>query len=297
VDYINHLDAMNPNINSSVLASWATMSQTRIDKETLIEQLQTTLDIEQLLTIYLSNIQYHFQITNVELDSYHGKFVAGQAEHGKHVLTLPIRINDRLMARLTYFSNKAISDVFMSSLTGYQKKLIYPLRNALAFWQLQHMAMRDPLTGIGNRNLFDDAYNRQILNAERYNESFVLMLLDLDNFKQVNDRFGHLSGDDVLTAFVALVQNCLRGSDQLFRFGGDEFAILLEKETIATADMVANRISQAINQHPLFLRYNVSTSIGCAAYQNGDTTTSLFARADKALYAAKDAGKNCMKIA
>lgn len=297
MDYINHLDAMNPNINSSVLASWATMSQTRIDKENLVEQLQTTLDIEQLLAIYLSNIQHHFQITTVELDSYHGKFGAGSSEHGSHVLTLPIRINDRLMARVTYYSNKAISDVFMSSLTGYQKKLIYPLRNALAFWQLQHMAMRDPLTGIGNRNLFDDAINRQLLNSERYQEPFVLMLLDLDNFKQVNDRYGHLSGDDVLISFVDLVQNCLRGSDQLFRFGGDEFAILLEKEAIATADMVANRISQAINQHPLFLRYNVSTSIGCAAFEVGDTATSLFARADKALYAAKDAGKNCMKIA
>lgn len=83
----------------------------------------------------------------------------------------------------------------------------------------------------------------------------------------------------------------------MFRFGGDEFAIILDKQGLDAAKIVASRIHFAVSQQPQFIKYGVSTSIGCACFNLTDTTSSLFARADKALYAAKYAGKNCMKIA
>lgn len=297
VDYISHLDALNSEASANIMATWSSYSNTDRESDSLIEQLQTTLDVEQLLSIYLSAITAQYKINSVELDTYHGKFKASNGHTSSQTMTLPIRINDRLMGRISYFSERPITDILMSSLTSYQKKLIYPLRNGLAFWQLQQMALQDPLTGIGNRAMYDDAIARKVQHAARFKETFVLMLLDLDNFKKVNDTHGHLMGDEILTNFVTLVEQSLRGTDQVFRFGGDEFAILLEKEGLTAAHIVAARINHAISQSAIFNKYNVSTSIGCACFNENDTPTDLFARADKALYAAKDAGKNCMKIA
>ena len=297
MDYISHLDALNPEASASILATWTSYAKDRQDNSSLIEQLQTTLDIEQLLSIYLNAITSVYKINAVELETFHGKFTAGKVHEHLQQMTLPIRIDNRLMGRLSYYSQKPITDILMSSLTGYQKSLVFPLRNALAFWQLQKMALKDPLTGIGNRAMYDDTIDRKIQHSKRYGDDFVLMVLDLDNFKQVNDQHGHLMGDEILTAFVKLVEQSLRGEDQMFRFGGDEFAVLLDKQGLQAAKIVAARINHAISQAPLFVKYGVSTSIGCACFNKADTATDLFARADKALYAAKDAGKNCMKIA
>jgi diguanylate cyclase (GGDEF)-like protein len=297
VDYISHLDALGSEANVNILATWSSYSNAERESDSLVEQLQTTLDVEQLLSIYLSAITAQYKINSVELDTYHGKFKSGTRSKSSQAMTLPIRINDRLMGRISYFSEKPITDILMSSLTSSQKKLIYPLRNALAFWQLQQMALKDPLTGIGNRAMYDDAIEYKVQHASRFKETFVLMLLDLDNFKTVNDTHGHLMGDDILSAFVTLVKDCLRGTDQIFRFGGDEFTILLEKEGLNGAHIVAARIHHAISKSNTFNQYKVSTSIGCACFNENDTPNDLFARADKALYAAKDAGKNCMKIA
>ena len=296
MDYISHLDALHPDANL-FLSAWPNNTSPRQEADSLVEQLQTTLDVEQILGIFLRAIANHYKINTVELDTYHGKFQATNGRKSKQSMTLPIRINDRLMARISYFSDRPITDVLMTSLTSYQKKLVYPLRNALAFWQLQQMALKDPLTGIGNRAMYDDTFERQVQHAARFKEPFVLMLLDLDNFKQVNDNHGHLMGDEILTTFVHIVSDCLRVTDQMFRFGGDEFAVILEKENLETAKIVASRVNLAIRNHPLFVKYKVSTSIGCAVYNKDDAPTDLFARADKALYAAKNAGKNCMKIA
>ena len=297
MDYISHLDALNPEASASILATWTNYAKDRQDNSSLIEQLQTTLDIEQLLAIYLNAIANVYKINAVELETFHGKFKAGKIHQHLQLMTLPIRIDNRLMGRVSYYSQKPITDILMSSLTGYQKSLVFPLRNALAFWQLQKMALKDPLTGIGNRAMYNDTIVRKLQQAKRYDEPFVLMVLDLDNFKQVNDGHGHLMGDEILMAFAKLVEQCLRGEDQIFRFGGDEFAVLLDKQGSDAAKIVAARIHHAVSQHPLFNKYGVSTSIGCACFNKADTATDLFARADKALYAAKDAGKNCMKIA
>ncbi len=297
MDYISHLDALNPDASASILATWTSYAKERQENTSLIEQLQTTLDIDQLLQIYLNAITSVYRINAIELETYHGKFKAGHIKKDSKLMTLPIRIDNRLMGQVSYYSDKTITDILMSSLTGYQKSLVFPLRNALAFWQLQQMALKDPLTGVGNRAMFDENVSRKIQQAQRNQDNFVLLLLDLDNFKQVNDKHGHLMGDEILSNFAKLVQECLRGEDELFRFGGDEFAVLLDRQEIEAAKIVAGRIHYAIGQTPLFNKYGVSTSIGCACYVDADTATSLFARADKALYAAKDAGKNCMKTA
>lgn len=297
VDYISHLDVLNPEANASIMASWTDFSKERDNNTSLIEQLQTTLDTEQLLAIYLNALAGVYKVNAIQLETFQHTFTTGTPKAASQKLTLPIRIDNKLMGKISYFTDKKVTDVLMSSLTGFQKALVFPLRNALAFWQLQQMALKDALTGVGNRAMYNDAIMRAIQYGTRYKEEFVLLMLDLDNFKNVNDNHGHQTGDDILIGFTQVVSECLRAEDQMFRFGGDEFAIILDKQGLDAAKIVASRIHFAVSQQPQFIKYGVSTSIGCACFNLTDTTSSLFARADKALYAAKYAGKNCMKIA
>ncbi|MBU2883906.1 GGDEF domain-containing protein [Psychrosphaera sp. B3R10] len=297
MDYISHLDVLNPEANASIMASWTNFSKERDNNTSLIEQLQTTLDIEQLLAIYLNALAGVYKVNAIRLETFQNTFTAGTPKVDSQKLTLPIRIDNKLMGKISYFTDKKVTDILMSSLTGFQKSLVFPLRNALAFWQLQQMALKDALTGVGNRAMYNDAIARAIQYGTRYKEDFVLMILDLDNFKNVNDSYGHQTGDDILTGFTQVVSECLRAEDQMFRFGGDEFAIILDKQGLDAAKIVASRIHFAVSQQSQFIKYGVSTSIGCACFNVNDTTLTLFARADKALYAAKYAGKNCMKTA
>lgn len=297
MDYISHLDVVNPETNTAFVPSWQGYNSVTQDPAMLTEQLQTTLDIEQLLSIYLAAIGASHKVAAVELDTYHGKFTAGMPSSSHEELALPIQINDQLMGRLRYFSTKPITDILLSSLSNFQKRLVFPLRNALAFWQLQQMALKDPLTAIGNRASYDDAIGRAICSAKRRDTKFSLMVLDLDNFKQANDRYGHQLGDQILVRFTQLLLDCIRGTDQAFRFGGDEFAIILDEQAKDCARFVAERLQQAVLNSEITQKYSVGVSIGYAVFDKADSTTSLFARADKALYDAKHAGKNCVRTA
>ena len=296
MDYISHVDAVTPDSNAALLTHWSGINSTAQEQMSLVEQLQTTLDIEQLLKIFLIALSNSFRITAIELETYHGRFVTGTAGADNDQLALPIRIHDQLMGRVIYHSQKPITDIFLSSLSNYQKKLIFPLRNALAFWQLQQLALKDPLTGIGNRANYDDAIDRALQQCQRHNMRFSLLVLDLDNFKQVNDKHGHQVGDELLKSFVTVAANCLRGTDQFFRFGGDEFAIILDHDHFASAKVVCNRLINALANTDIVNNYGVSVSVGCSYATADDNSASLFKRADKALYDAKKAGKNCFKL-
>jgi diguanylate cyclase (GGDEF)-like protein len=117
-------------------------------------------------------------------------------------------------------------------------------------------------------------------------------VFDLDNFKSVNDRFGHQEGDLVLIAFAEVLRQSLRDSDYAFRFGGDEFCCLLIDSDPKANERVAKRITKAIHNHPLFMQHGVSSSVGATSFIDGDSCESIFQRADTALYRAKEAGKN-----
>ncbi len=297
MDYISHLDVINPDSNAALLTNWAGYQTGYNDQISLVEQLQTTLDIEQQLTIFLEALSNSFKISAIDLETYHGRFTTGKAAKGCETLALPIRIHDQLMGRVLYHSQKPITDILLSSLSNFQKRLVFPLRNALAFWQLQQLALKDSLTGIGNRTSYNEAISRAISHSKRYNTPFSLLVMDLDNFKQVNDNFGHQTGDELLVQFVNLANKCLRNTDQFFRFGGDEFAIILEHDKKSSASIVSNRLLSTVKDSDIVKKFHVSVSIGAAISATEDLESTIFAKADKALYQAKQAGKNCVKFA
>ena len=131
--------------------------------------------------------------------------------------------------------------------------------------------------------------------CRRQHRPFSLMLLDLDNFKQVNDTYGHKIGDDVLQEFAEVLRCSVRATDSIFRFGGDEFALLIDDPEFTTNKVVAERIMKLVEDSSLMKKYSVSSSIGYTLANNQDCENEVFARADKGLYKAKAAGRNCAR--
>ncbi len=169
--------------------------------------------------------------------------------------------------------------------------------------QLASMVLTDPLTTCLNRRGFDQALTREIGRATRAGTEFSLLALDLDHFKQVNDTYGHLAGDDVLRAVGALLVKSGRIGDVVARVGGEEFAILLADTGLTGAQLFASRLCDVVRSHGFVIGSNgapvdITTSIGVAVgAPRGapDFAELLWSRADDALYAAKRAGRDCVK--
>ena len=157
----------------------------------------------------------------------------------------------------------------------------------------------DELTGLRSRRFLNDELARELSRARRYNRRLSLLMIDIDNFKAVNDHHGHQVGDITLRAVAECVLRCLRGDDTAARYGGEEIVVLLPEAGSEEARTVAERIRAAIAQRVVSFRevqLQVTVSIGCATYRHADKDEGiLFERADQYMYAAKEAGRNCVK--
>ncbi len=166
--------------------------------------------------------------------------------------------------------------------------------------QIKHMAYHDTLTGLPNRSLFLDRLKQAIAGAERENRMLVLMFLDLDNFKPVNDQHGHQIDDLLLKIVAERILSCLRKSDSVARIGGDEFIILLhsmkmEKNALEIAEKIRHSLNQPFEIEGLTLA--ITSSTGVAIYpDHADNEHDLIKRADIAMYYAKAEGRNCVKV-
>lgn len=161
----------------------------------------------------------------------------------------------------------------------------------------QKLALTDPLTGAFNRRTFLELAEKEIARTRRARGSLSLIMLDLDHFKQMNDRNGHLAGDEVLKGVVAITLTCLRKEDFLVRYGGEEFCILLPSVAIDRAAVMAERIREAVEQARFSFKgraLSVTISIGVTtlSMEGNENVDTVVNRADEALYAAKKAGRN-----
>ncbi|MGR9091539.1 MAG: GGDEF domain-containing protein [Gammaproteobacteria bacterium] len=173
--------------------------------------------------------------------------------------------------------------------------LIYPLRNALLYEQALTQALRDPLTGVNNRASLDAYLKHQVLVSERHKTALSLIMIDVDLFKSINDTFGHVVGDVVLREVANAIVTCTRDSDVVFRYGGEEFVVVLTNTEGVGADFLAERIRQSIEALAIEVLSNhtsITVSAGVAQFIGGDSAIGLLQRADELLYRAKQAGRN-----
>jgi diguanylate cyclase (GGDEF)-like protein/PAS domain S-box-containing protein len=162
--------------------------------------------------------------------------------------------------------------------------------------QLRHLAEHDPLTGLANRRRFEEELSRQIAYGQRSGDPAAVLVLDLDNFKYVNDTLGHKAGDELIRRVAGVIGDRVRASDTLARIGGDEFALLLRGADPEGADTAATGVLEAIRREPFVLegqRVRMTTSIGIAIVGDEAVTSGeILARADQAMYQAKDGGRD-----
>ncbi len=171
-------------------------------------------------------------------------------------------------------------------------------------WQIEEATRRartDALTGLANRRAFDEALTRAVAEADRFGHNVGLVICDVDNFKRVNDLYGHEVGDHVLRSIAASLSAGVRGVDLVARYGGEEFVMLLGKADVAMAWEVAERMRSAIESKTIGIGahlVHVTASFGVASYpETARMGDELFPAADKALYAAKREGRNCVRFA
>ncbi len=158
--------------------------------------------------------------------------------------------------------------------------------------QLKHLAVTDKLTGLYNRTKLDEIMKEELNRAKRYHHTFGLVLMDFDNFKHINDSYGHQVGDEVLIEISTLITNHLRSSDKVVRWGGEEFIIIYLDVTHDEMQNLAEGLRQKIENHRFKTVGTCTASLGVTLYQDNDTIDTIIHRADQALYKAKTNGKN-----
>jgi diguanylate cyclase (GGDEF)-like protein len=171
------------------------------------------------------------------------------------------------------------------------------IENARRYREARQMAETDALTGFFNQRYFHETLRREALRAQRYDRRLALLILDLDDFKAVNDRIGHLAGDAVLAQVAERLRNSIRSVDVGCRVGGDEFGVIMPESTAEDAEQLFQRMHDAVGTMPVPGGSRVRISAGIAELRHGETAAGLFERADSALYRAKEQGKDRASVA
>ena len=161
---------------------------------------------------------------------------------------------------------------------------------------LETLSTTDSLTGLLNRMRFDELLHDEIQRAQRYSKDFSMLFIDLDKFKNINDTYGHQTGDQVLVEFSKLIRNNTREIDIVSRLGGEEFIIILPDTTAEKAAFLAEKLRQLVSEHEFPAVTKLTCSIGISSYQKDDTMQSMIERADRAVYIAKNAGRNRVEL-
>jgi diguanylate cyclase (GGDEF)-like protein len=261
--------------------------------------LQSTLELEKLIELFddeMAAVVPHDHLSYQNQDE-NIKFDIGKT--ARHSSTYSLVLFGKNMGELTISRNSKFVDVEIHKIESLISALIYPLRNALLYKQAVEKAYSDPLTGLNNRAAFDKSIEQEIDLAKRHGHTLSLMMLDLDRFKQINDNYGHIVGDAVLKSFADCIMECMRSSDIVFRYGGEEFVILLRNTQIAGAQLLAERMRKNVEEMKFDynnIKLNISVSIGLAELQEDDDRLKLVERADALLYKAKESGRNRVEV-
>jgi diguanylate cyclase (GGDEF)-like protein len=171
------------------------------------------------------------------------------------------------------------------------------IENARRFREARQLADLDSLTGLHNRRYFYETLGREVDRAQRYQRSLSLVIVDVDGFKEINDRIGHLAGDAVLAEIADRIRRVMRSADIPCRVGGDEFAVIVPEVEVGQARQLVGRIQRAVSSQAIARAGRVRVSAGVADLQPNDNPTSMFERGDESLYAAKHAGKGGLAAA
>jgi len=226
-------------------------------------------------------------------------FVYATGKGGPHRCDYRLNLEGQCYGSLTFSRKRRFTEKELEGLELILGAAICPIRNACQYIAVEQAALTDALTGVPNKRAMDDALTRATSLGNRHGQQNSLILCDLDHFKTINDQYGHVVGDHVLQLAAKELQKAIRTSDEIYRFGGEEFAVILPQTSESDARAVADRIRQFINTirvHCGKSTITVTTSCGVAMQLPDEDSKQWLARADEALYRAKANGRNCTRV-
>jgi diguanylate cyclase (GGDEF)-like protein len=226
----------------------------------------------------------------------HGELArAGDPNAGSERLAFPLRIGSSDFGSLVLASDTFEAE-HVETAASLAAQVVVALENARLHRMVERQAMVDSLTGLANRRSLEESLRSELARATRFGDSVSVVLADLDDFKQVNDRYGHAAGDEVLKAFAGALRKTVRESDVAGRWGGEEFALVLPGTDAAGGARLAERARATIESREIKMPNGdlctVTASFGVASFPESHELGEILAAADSALYAAKGAGKN-----
>ncbi len=269
-----------------------------IDSDTLLQlatDLQTTLDAGALIEFFSRHlvplvphdgVRFANEATGVDVST--GK-TAGRRTR------VALALDEVALGELTVYSAKPLSAGRRKIVESLAASLRHPLRNALMYRDAINASTRDPLTGVNNRSSFRRVLDREVDLSRRHGAPLSLIMLDVDRFKSINDKHGHMVGDLALKSIAGCMISCIRESDILFRYGGEEFCIALANTNLLGARKLAERIRRKLEiliVRTSRARLHVTASFGVAMLAEDDDAAQLVEKADDSLYRAKALGRN-----
>lgn len=281
------------NKTQAIISQLTSSTELKSKSAPLSERLQTSLDLNQVLSIYAEYMLQRLPVSALQFISDDQIInLVGNYQDQNSEYSVMLYADNEYLGQMVYQFKRPPSYVNKVRLEQMHKHLTFPLRNAIHFSRLRKVAVRDHLTGLGNRALLDETLEHLSARLKRDNsQSHIVMLLDMDGFKAVNDRHGHQQGDEVLKQFGQLLQQQLRDTDRVFRYGGDEFVLILENTQPEQAEEVFLRIRNALNNDIKLATFNIGVSAGSLAMESFHSAQDIIDEADRRLYAAKVAGK------
>ena len=277
------------------------------NRERLVKMMMTTVNLGEraLSGELLSDVLVRREpvlIPNLQQANMSAEIKAIVEKHSvMSLLAVPIQTKDAVLGAFISLATetRTFTNEDLSTASALADFTAIALENAGLFAELQRSAITDSLTGVYNTRFFHEILGRETARAERYSTPLALLMIDIDTFKLVNDTFGHVVGNKVLTQIAKTLEHSVRNTDFVFRCGGDEFGVVLPGTDLEGAMHVAEKILHRVENGDILpsLGYSgrVTVSIGLSEYHRGSHFETLVAEADQALYMSKRASKNCAK--
>jgi diguanylate cyclase (GGDEF)-like protein len=277
------------------------------NRERLVKMMMTTVNLGEraLSADLLSDVLVRREpvlIPNLQQANMSAEMKAIVEKHSvMSLLAVPIQTKDAVLGAFISLATetRTFTNEDLSTASALADFTAIALENAGLFAELQRSAITDSLTGVYNTRFFHEILGRETARAERYSTPLALLMIDIDTFKLVNDTFGHVVGNKVLTQIAKTLEHSVRNTDFVFRCGGDEFGVVLPGTDLEGAMHVAEKILHRVENGDILpsLGYSgrVTVSIGLSEYHRGSHFETLVAEADQALYMSKRASKNCAK--
>lgn len=259
----------------------------------LLSTLQTSLDIEIILDLFKQELDTVIRVNGFCYTNTAASIQCQVGETQVHHCAYRLITQNENLGEVIFYRDTRFNEYDMESLEVLLSPLLSPVRNALLYRQAVAASLTDPLTGAGNRQALKSQLSREICLSRRYHQPLSALIIDIDKFKLINDTYGHATGDLVLQDLVKVINKVNRSTDLCFRYGGEEFVVLLGNTDKTGAQVIAHRLCHSIAESKIWSEsglLQITVSIGVATITEIDNAETLLNRADKAMYKIKSQG-------